>query len=252
MITPIASEEPPTKRPAKLQLSSLTTGSGPLAQLNWQTKTADAVWTREEFTSLCEHLHNDNPPFHYVIGFRDEAGCKKYVRSRTKTAACAISWAWGSITGKSKSKIAFAPYASNSRQQSRWGGLDFDAHNGEHDRARELAFAAFRVLLNAPDLAVILETSGSGGWHLWAISQEFHDKANGFSCSSTLLHLSGRQSQVASVKFSRRTIYRAVSEKQCALQVRGIRARKGTTRSYGKIPALPLNQFYRGSQKLGH
>ena len=53
--------------------------------------------------------------------------------------------------------------------------MDFDAHNGESDRARELAFAAFRVLLNAPGLAVILETSGSGGWHVWAISPDFHD-----------------------------------------------------------------------------
>jgi hypothetical protein len=57
-------------------------------------------------------------------------------------------------------KLAFVPYSTNERQQSRWGGMDFDAHNGESDRARELAFAAFRVLLNAPDLAVILETVG--------------------------------------------------------------------------------------------
>ena len=53
--------------------------------------------------------------------------------------------------------------------------MDFDAHNGESERARELSLAAFRVLLNAPGLAVILETSGSGGWHVWAISPDFHD-----------------------------------------------------------------------------
>jgi hypothetical protein len=53
--------------------------------------------------------------------------------------------------------------------------MDFDAHNGESDRARELSLAAFRVLLNAPGLAVILETSGSGSWHVWAISPDFHD-----------------------------------------------------------------------------
>ena len=31
------------------------------------------------------------------------------------------------------------------------------------------------MLLNAPDLAVILEMSGSGGWHVWAISPDFHE-----------------------------------------------------------------------------
>jgi hypothetical protein len=36
-----------------------------------------------------------------------------------------------------------------------------------------LALGAFRVLLNTPGLAVILETSGSGGWHVWAISPDF-------------------------------------------------------------------------------
>jgi len=71
--------------------------------------------------------------------------------------------------------VGFVPYSTNERQQSRWGGLDFDAHNGESDRTRQLAFVAFRVLLNAPGLAVILETSGSGGWHVWAISPDFHD-----------------------------------------------------------------------------
>jgi hypothetical protein len=54
--------------------------------------------------------------------------------------------------------------------------MDFDAHNpGEADRARQLVFAAFRVLLNIPDVAVILETSGNGGWHVWTISPDFHD-----------------------------------------------------------------------------
>ncbi len=111
------------------------------------------------------------------MGFQDDKGCKKYVRSKNVHVERAISWAWGSITGFSKRRIAFVPYSTNDQQESRWGGLDFDAHNGESDRARELALAAFRVLLNAPDLAVILETSGSGGWHVWGVSLEFHPTA---------------------------------------------------------------------------
>jgi hypothetical protein len=110
------------------------------------------------------------------MGFRDRDDCKKYVRSKKLAVNRAISWSWQSITTSQKPrKLAFVPYSTNERQQSRWGGMDFDAHNGESERARELAFAAFRVLLNAPDLAVILEMSGSGGWHVWAISPDFHE-----------------------------------------------------------------------------
>jgi hypothetical protein len=145
-----------------------------LAFLSWQPQRADAVWTRGEFSALCEHLHNGNGTTHFVMGFRNADGCKKYVRSKRLPVGRAISWSWQSISGSPKSRLAFVPYSTNERQESRWGGLDFDAHSGETERARELAFAAFRVLLNAPGLAVVLETSGSGGWHVWAIAPDFH------------------------------------------------------------------------------
>jgi hypothetical protein len=109
------------------------------------------------------------------MGFRDAQGCKRYVRSKKQPVDRAISWSWSSVAGSPKSRLAFVPYSTNERQESRWGGLDFDAHQeGQADRARELAFAAFRVLLNAPDLSIVLETSGTGGWHVWAISKDFH------------------------------------------------------------------------------
>lgn len=167
----------PVREPAsrRLRLSSDSGPTASLAQLSWQPKRADAVWTRAEYTALCEHLHNDNAPTHFVMGFRDNDGVRRYVRSKRLNVDRAISWAWTSIAGSPKSRLAFTPYARNQRHQSRWGGLDFDAHDGAADRARELAFAAFRVLLNAPDLCIILETSGSGGWHVWAVSIDFHD-----------------------------------------------------------------------------
>ena len=149
-------------------------GPNPLAVLSWQPKRADAVYTQIEWTALCEHLHNDNDPTHFVMGFRNKDGCKKYVRSKKLSVGRAISWSWGSFAGSPKSRLAFVPYSVNAQQQSRWGGMDFDAHQpGQTDRARDLAFAAFRVLLNTSGLAVILETSGSGGWHVWAISPDF-------------------------------------------------------------------------------
>lgn len=164
-------------RPAKrLRLPRLAQNgeSDPLAVLNWQAKKASDIWTKAEWTSLCEYLHNENPPHHFIMAFRDDAGIKQYKRSKRWTAERAISWAWASIAGEPRSRLAFVPYAHNDRQQSRWGGMDFDAHAGESGRARELAFAAFRCFLNMPELCVILETSGSGGWHVWAISPDFH------------------------------------------------------------------------------
>lgn len=163
-----------TSKRLRLRALSTDTGANPFAVLSWQPRRADAVWTRGEWTALCDHLHNDNGATRFVMGFRDVDGCKQYVKSKKWPVDRAISWSWQSIAGSPKSRLAFVPYSTNERQESRWGGLDFDAHNGESDRARELAFAAFRVLLNAPGLAVILETSGSGGWHVWAISPDFH------------------------------------------------------------------------------
>ena len=171
--------ETQSERPAKrlrLRVQSAGAGANPLAVLSWQPKRADAVWTQGEWTALCEHLHNGNGKTHFIMGFRDDHGVKQYKRSKRWTVDRVIPWAWSSIAGSPKSRLSFVPYSTNDRQQSRWGGMDFDAHQpGQSERARELALAAFRVLLNAPDIAVILETSGSGGWHVWAISPDYHD-----------------------------------------------------------------------------
>ena len=175
--------EPPAPAAPKLRLrANSSTGDNPLARLSWHPKRADAVWTRRQWTALCEHLHNGNGPKRYVMGFwgqdeKTKTWGKRYVRSKNLPVARAISWSWQSITMPEKArKLSVVPYSTNDRQQSRWGGMDFDAHQeGQADRARELAFAAFRLLLNMADLFIVIETSGSGGWHVWAISIDFHD-----------------------------------------------------------------------------
>jgi hypothetical protein len=132
--------DPQRQRP-KLRLHTLSgevSGSNPLALLSWQPKKADEIWTRAEWTSLSEHLHNDTPPFHYVMGFSRD-GETHYKRAKSVPASRAISWSWTSIVGTSKRKLAFVPYSANDHQLSRWGGLDFDAHDGNVDRARELS-----------------------------------------------------------------------------------------------------------------
>jgi len=135
-----------TSKRLRLRALSTDTGANPFAVLSWQAKRADAIWTRGEWTALCEHLHNGNGTTHFVMGFRDRDDCKKYVRSKKLAVNRAISWSWQSITTSQKPrKLAFVPYSTNERQQSRWGGMDFDAHNGESERARELVLAAART-----------------------------------------------------------------------------------------------------------
>ena len=141
------------------------------ALLSLQGKPATEIWTCEEWTKLCRHLHNGNGPTGFIMGFNKD-GEKVYVRSQKLLVPRAISWSWSTICRRSKSGLTFVPYSTNKDRLSRWGGMDFDAHDGQHQRAREFAFAAFRRLLNG-DLFVILESSGLG-WHVWAISKEFH------------------------------------------------------------------------------
>ena len=139
--------------------------------LNTQGRPADVEWTRAEWTGICRHLHNENGDFRFVMGFRKH-GLKQYVRSKRVTMNRAIDWGWTSILGKAKTPMAFVPYSTNNRKQSRWGAMDFDAHEGEHERARSFAFAAFQELIKHTGFFVILETSGAG-WHVWAVSQDF-------------------------------------------------------------------------------
>jgi len=147
----------------------------PLTLMNRQAQKADLIWTKAEWMALARHLHNGNEPFAFVMGFSKD-GEKKYVRSKKVPVDRAISWAWSTIYGKPKSPLAFVPYSTNQEQQSRWAGFDFDAHDGDAGRARRLGFSVWQHLLNT-DLTLILETSGSDGWHLWVIAKEFRPVA---------------------------------------------------------------------------
>jgi hypothetical protein len=137
-----------------------------------QGRKADEAFTCADWTFLCNHLHNENGSRRYVMGF-SKYRIKHYLKAKRHPVDRAISWAWSTICGRAKSKLTFVPYSSNENKQSRWGSCDFDAHDSNFERARNYAFRAFQVLLNEPDLVIILEGSGSGGWHVWAISCEF-------------------------------------------------------------------------------
>ena len=147
---------------------------GSYALCSFQGRPALEIWNLPDMGRLWQHLHNGNGPFDFVMGFRDKAtGQKRYVRSKTKPVERALSWALATVRGRKtpETSLAFVPYSTNAEQMSRWSGFDFDAHD-DTERPRRLAFAAFRHLLNC-ESATILESSGSGGWHVWAIAPDF-------------------------------------------------------------------------------
>jgi hypothetical protein len=132
------------------------------------------VWTKADLAAVWQHLHNGNAVFDFVMGFRDSVTNKpNYKRSRTKRVHRAISWSLSSLPGGKAPKclLAFVPYSTNANRQSNWGAFDFDAHDGNIERARRLASAAWHALKDY-NFATILESTGSGGWHVWAISHD--------------------------------------------------------------------------------
>jgi len=60
--------------------------------------------------------------------------------------------------------------------KTRWAALDFDAHDGEHERARKRSLDAFSLLLQQPQLHLILCASGNG-YHLFIYSHQFYPVA---------------------------------------------------------------------------
>ena len=143
-----------------------------LTLLSIQGRTADLVWTKSEYERLARFLHNDNGHTQFVMAMRKD-GRGHFFKSRRVTVERAISWSWRTITDEvaADKKTTFVPYSQNSEGLSRWGCLDFDAHDGDHARAQRHAFDAWQFLLNS-DLTVIIEATG-GGWHLWCIAKEF-------------------------------------------------------------------------------
>ena len=165
----------PVKAPGPKTRAGGTLSSSPpddLTLLTTQARTADLVWPRSEWEALARFLHNDNPTTQFVMAWRKE-GRRHYCKSQKVAVERAISWAWGTITDEiaTDKRTTFVPYSQNSEGLSRWGCLDFDAHDGDYKRTQQFAFAAWQFFLNS-DLTIIIEATG-GGWHVWCIAKEF-------------------------------------------------------------------------------
>src|SRR5690242_798285 len=141
-------------------------------------KRADVIWSEGDFLALCEYMLNENPPNHFLRAWADQTtGQARFAKAPIRRRADQdASWAWATITGKAKAKTSIGFYPSGSKNETRWAAIDFDAHNGEQERARKRAVDAFSLLLRQPQLHLILCASGNG-YHLFIYSSEFYPVA---------------------------------------------------------------------------
>jgi hypothetical protein len=153
-------------------------GFAPTAILIGEGQRADRIWTREQYLLLCNYMLNDNPANEFLHVYSDSDGRARFVKAKSAQADRRITWAWDTITGRAKHKVAVGFYPWNHRGESRWGAMDFDAHDGDAARARALAVAALQTLQKYPQFSLILTTSGSEGWHLFVFSAQFHPIAD--------------------------------------------------------------------------
>jgi len=140
-----------------------------------EAKRADVIWSEGDFKALCEHMLNDNPPDYFLSAWIDKASAQaRFAKApRWSRADKRTSWAWDTITGKTKVQTAIGFYPSNAEHKSRWAAIDFDAHNGEYEQARKRSLEAFQLLLEQPQLYLILCASGNG-YHLFVYTRELH------------------------------------------------------------------------------
>lgn len=147
--------------------------------MNRQPRNILERYSPADVRRLYAHLHNENPEYRYVCGFRRKDGSAAYTNAdkfKRLRASDSIEWSIRTAAGATQSakRHCYVPLPNNPDGKSRWAGIDFDAHEaGELIRASELALRFFLAVVNEP-FFVVLETSGVG-FKLWLIAQDFHN-----------------------------------------------------------------------------
>src|SRR6266513_642647 len=132
----------------------------------------NTVLSKEEFLSLIEHMGNGNPVSHFLTVWRDDDGSPRYAKARQhKRRDVHAGWTWDTITGKSKRRTSMGLYPKNQTNQSTWGALDFDAHSGNDELAKNRSIRAFSLLLEYRDRYLLLSASGRG-YHVFIFARE--------------------------------------------------------------------------------
>jgi hypothetical protein len=120
------------------------------------------------------YMRNNNPPNEFLHVYCDSNGAPRFVKAKSPDVEKRITWAWDTITRRATHKVAIGFYPWNCQCESRWAAIDFDAHDGDAARAKAFALSAFQILHRHPEFYLILATSGSEGWHLFLLAEEFH------------------------------------------------------------------------------
>jgi hypothetical protein len=138
---------------------------------------ADVVFTPRQWFAMCAHMMNENPENFFLMPYQDKDGQAKFAKAYHANADKRIQWAWDTITNKAKSPASIGFYPTNAQKQSRWAAMDFDIHDDDRMRARDLAHKAFAHLIREPHLYVALTTSAGdpiySGWHLFVFTEQF-------------------------------------------------------------------------------
>jgi hypothetical protein len=139
---------------------------------------ADVIFTPPQWFAMCAHMMNENPQNFFLMAYRDKDGKAKFARAYHANADDRIDWAWDTVKGTSKIPASIGFYPTNAQRQSRWGAMDFDSHDENKTRARDLAHKAFALLIREPKLYVALCTSAGDpvntGWHLFIFTEDFY------------------------------------------------------------------------------
>jgi hypothetical protein len=117
---------------------------------------------------------NNNPPNEFLHVYCNSNGAPRFVKAKSPDVEKRITWTWDSITERATHKVAIGFYPWNCQGESRWAAIDFDAHDGDAARAKAFALSAFQSLHRHPEFYLILATSGSEGWHLFVLTEQFH------------------------------------------------------------------------------
>jgi hypothetical protein len=135
--------------------------------------TAAEHWSLEQWQALNAILFNGNrDPHEFLLCHESPNAKERFNKAKRADLGWHVQQAYETIAGKAarQSGIGYYPWNGATDRESYWGGLDFDAHQGQSpERARVLVARLVDLLqVKCPTLAVIACTSGhSDGWHVF-------------------------------------------------------------------------------------
>jgi hypothetical protein len=139
---------------------------------------ADVIFTPRQWFAMCIHMLNGNPANFFLMPYQDREGKAKFAKAYNAKAHERMEWAWDTIKGKAKFPASIGFYPTNGRKESRWAAMDFDSHDDDPMRSRNLSHKAFALLIREPQLYIALTTSAGdsqhSGWHLFIFTEQFY------------------------------------------------------------------------------